>query len=173
MKYAPRFIPLLALVVATAMLAGCAQKVQEPPTPPPAPPRDTTPAEPAPTPEPTPPPPAPPQITSSDFQPVFFDYDSHTLRPDARAALDGNARVLRDNPDVRLMIEGHCDERGTIEYNLALGERRANAARDYLINAGIAGSRLTSISYGKERPFDTGSGETAWAKNRRAHFVLQ
>jgi peptidoglycan-associated lipoprotein len=90
-----------------------------------------------------------------------------------RAALDNNAKLLRDNSDSSITLEGHCDERGTVEYNLALGERRAQAARDYLVAAGIDASRIQTISYGKERPFDTAHDEAAWARNRRAHTTLR
>jgi peptidoglycan-associated lipoprotein len=107
------------------------------------------------------------------MQPVFFDYDSESLNGAGRSTLDANAKLLRDNPDAQITIEGHCDERGTVEYNLALGERRAQAARAYLVSAGINASRIQVISYGKERPFDTGHNESAWGKNRRAHFVLR
>ncbi len=165
----------LALVVfAGLLLSGCAKKaVEQPPTPATPPPAPSTPA-PTPTPTPAPPTPAPapstPTVTVSDLQPAFFDYDSDALREDARATLDRNARLLRENASLRATIEGHCDERGTVEYNQALGERRAQAARDYLVRAGIDGSRLSIISYGKERPFVSGSDESAYAQNRRAHF---
>jgi len=102
---------------------------------------------------------------------VYFDYDSAVLRDDARATLDENITWLKANSTVRVQIEGHCDERGTEEYNLALGERRANAAKQYLIKNGIDASRLFTISYGESRPVDPGHNETAWAKNRRAQFA--
>jgi peptidoglycan-associated lipoprotein len=104
---------------------------------------------------------------------VFFAFDKHNLTAEAKGTLEANAGELRDHSDVAIVIEGHCDERGTKSYNLALGEKRANAARDYLIALGISGSRITVISYGKERPFDPGHTEAAWAKNRRAHFKLK
>lgn len=106
-------------------------------------------------------------------EPVFFGYDSHTLDESSRAVLDRNARALRDNPNANVLIEGHCDERGTAEYNMALGELRAQAASRYLIDAGVTPSRISTISYGKERPFEEGNSESAWAKNRRAHLVLR
>jgi peptidoglycan-associated lipoprotein len=168
-----RHAALAALVAVTLVVAGCARKaVEQPPTPAPAP------AQPAPTPPPaektpTPTPPPAPEITSSDFQPAFFDYDSYVLRDDARTALDHDAEVLRTHADLKITVEGHCDERGTVEYNQALGEKRAQAARDYLTSAGINGSRINVVSYGKERPFDPGHDEAAWAKNRRAQVVLQ
>ena len=101
---------------------------------------------------------------------AFFDFDEAALRQDAKTALENNARFLEKNGKSRAIIEGHCDERGSVEYNLALGERRAKAAKDFLVSYGIAAGRLTTISYGKERPFDNGHGEDSWAKNRRAHF---
>lgn len=104
--------------------------------------------------------------------PVFFDYDSSELTPVGQAALDQNAATLRRNPSWTVTIEGHCDERGTAEYNLALGERRSVTARAYLVSLGIAADRLRTVSYGKEFPFDPGLDESAFAKNRRAHFVI-
>jgi peptidoglycan-associated lipoprotein len=101
---------------------------------------------------------------------VFFDFDAYTLTPQAREVLALNAEWLRQNPDARLTIEGHCDERGSDEYNLALGQRRADAAKNYLVGLGIAAARLTSISYGEERPAVVGSDESTWSQNRRAEF---
>jgi peptidoglycan-associated lipoprotein len=102
---------------------------------------------------------------------IYFDFDRYNLRSDALSSMEKNARLLREDPGLRLLLEGHCDERGTTEYNLALGERRAKAAYDYLVRYGIDSSRLTTISYGEERPFDPGHDEAAWARNRRVHFV--
>ncbi len=173
-----RPVLMIVLVAGVTLLAGCAKKaVEKPPTPATPPPAPTAPA-PAPTPAPTPPAPAPTpspasSASASDLQPAFFDYDSDALRDDARSALDRDAKLLRDNPGLKIVIEGHCDERGTVEYNQALGERRAKAARDYLAQAGIDAGRMKMISYGKERPFADGHDETAWAQNRRAHFVSQ
>ncbi|MFQ5802222.1 MAG: peptidoglycan-associated lipoprotein Pal [Candidatus Methylomirabilales bacterium] len=106
------------------------------------------------------------------IQDAFFDFDKSLLRRDARQALDENIRVLNASPGVRIVIEGHCDERGTNEYNLALGERRAKAVRDYLVAGGIDGDRISTISYGEERAFCLGHDETAWQCNRRGHFVV-
>jgi peptidoglycan-associated lipoprotein len=103
---------------------------------------------------------------------VFFDTDSYTIDDQDRATLDAQAAWLQRNPGVRVTIEGHADERGTREYNLALGDRRANAAKNYLQSRGIAASRMSVISWGKERPEALGSDETAWAQNRRAVTVL-
>ena len=104
---------------------------------------------------------------------IFFDYDESVIRPDAQKTLDENIQWLRANPKPSFVIEGHCDERGTLEYNLGLGQRRAKAAMDYLVAAGIEPGRITIISYGKERPFVVGHDESAWKWNRRAHFVLR
>ncbi len=101
---------------------------------------------------------------------VYFDYDSSSLRPDAIATLQKNAEKIKQVPGVIIQLAGHCDERGTQEYNLALGERRALAVRDYLIKLGIPGERLVTISYGEEFPADPGHNESAWAKNRRVEF---
>lgn len=109
---------------------------------------------------------------NSPLKPAFFDYNSSELNAEGQKALDENAGVLKRFPAWAITIEGHCDERGTAEYNLALGERRAVAARTYLVSLGIAADRLRVVSYGKEFPFDPGHTEAAFAKNRRAHFVI-
>jgi peptidoglycan-associated lipoprotein len=106
------------------------------------------------------------------FETVHFDFDKYTLTDKAREILAEDARELSDNPGVKVLIEGHCDEWGTIEYNLALGEKRAATVKQYLVSYGIDPSRLTTISYGKERPLDPDHNEQAWAKNRRASFVI-
>jgi peptidoglycan-associated lipoprotein len=114
------------------------------------------------------------QQALQDFQnqDILFDFDKYDLRPDARSVLDRKVAFMNENASVRSQIEGHCDERGTNAYNLALGERRANAARQYLTTAGVSAGRLSTISYGEERPLDPGHNESAWARNRRAHFVV-
>ena len=104
-------------------------------------------------------------------QDIYFDFDSFSILPEAQEILSNKAEWLQNNSDVTVTIEGHCDERGTIEYNLALGDRRAESAKAYLVNLGIAESRLNTISYGQERPIDSGNNEDAWGKNRRAHFT--
>ena len=109
---------------------------------------------------------------NSPFQPVFFAYDMAEIDNTGQAALNANAALLKKYPEWVITIEGHADERGTAEYNLALGERRAVAARAYLISLGIPADRLKTVSYGKEFPFDPAHTETAWEKNRRAHFVV-
>jgi len=109
---------------------------------------------------------------NSPLKPVFFELDSSDLSPVAQKALDENAALLKRYGSWTVTVEGHCDERGTAEYNLALGERRAIAARAYLVSLGIPADRLRTVSYGKEFPFDPGHEEGAWSKNRRAHFVI-
>jgi peptidoglycan-associated lipoprotein len=109
---------------------------------------------------------------NSPLKPAFFDYDSSELNSTAQQALNENATLLKQYPNWTVTIEGHCDERGTAEYNLALGERRAVAARAYLVSLGISADRLRTVSYGKEFPFDPGHDDAAYAKNRRAHFVI-
>lgn len=106
-------------------------------------------------------------------QPVFFNYDSADLSSDAKATLEENARWFRQYPKADITVEGHCDERGTEEYNLALGDGRAQAARSYLVQLGVESGRLDAISYGEEQPFVSGHTEAAWSKNRRAHFVVR
>jgi peptidoglycan-associated lipoprotein len=103
---------------------------------------------------------------------VYFDFDKADLTEDARMRLSKNADWLKANPAFQATIEGHCDERGTAEYNLALGEKRALAAKTYLVSLGVPADRLRTVSYGKEFPFDPGHDEGAWSKNRRAHFVV-
>jgi peptidoglycan-associated lipoprotein len=103
---------------------------------------------------------------------VFFDLDRSDVRGDQREALDQNATWLRKRPEVRIVIEGHCDERGTAQYNMALGERRAQTVMDYLVALGIPASRIQVMSYGKERPFARGHDDKSWAQNRRGHFVV-
>jgi peptidoglycan-associated lipoprotein len=112
--------------------------------------------------------PAPPAAELSD---VFFDFDRFTIRGDARAPLEANAGVLKAQSENKILIEGHCDERGTSAYNLVLGERRAQAARQYLQDLGVPSSQLQITSYGKERPFCTDHSEACWQSNRRAHFT--
>jgi peptidoglycan-associated lipoprotein len=104
---------------------------------------------------------------------ILFEFDSAKLSNDAQDILRRKAEWLKENPRARIIIEGHCDERGTNEYNLALGDRRAFSSKSFLVDLGIVDSRLTTVSYGEERPLDPESNEDAWAKNRRAHFVIK
>jgi peptidoglycan-associated lipoprotein len=125
---------------------------------------------------PPPPPPEQPKESPNDIfirehQDAFFDFNKADIRPDARQALQKDAELLRNYPQIRVTIEGHCDERGSTEYNLALGDRRANAAKQYLVSLGISADRMTTVSFGKEKPFCTEHNETCWQQNRRAHFV--
>ncbi len=152
-------------LAAVATLAACASR------PAPAP----TPAAPAPATQPAPSGPVPGsaeefRVTVGDR--VFFGYDRFDLTPEARAILERQAAWLRRYPNVRILVEGNCDERGTREYNLALGARRAAAARDYVVSLGISGDRLQTVSYGKERPMDPRSNEQAWSVNRNAHSTI-
>jgi peptidoglycan-associated lipoprotein len=183
---------IATLVASAALVTAVACGKKTPPVARPAPPPPTTTAA-------TPPgPPAPPEparepvsvpaepvrddaISSaslddlnknSPLKPVYFELDSSELSAANQKALDENAALLKRYPSWAVTVEGHCDERGTAEYNLALGERRAIAARAYLVSLGIAADRLRTVSYGKEFPFDPGHDETAFAKNRRAHFVI-
>ncbi len=103
---------------------------------------------------------------------IHFPFDSYVLNADAQKILDKKVEWLQKHPGIKIIIEGHCDERGSNEYNLALGERRANSAKQYLVNAGISAERIHTISYGEERPLALGSDEASWAINRRAHFIV-
>jgi peptidoglycan-associated lipoprotein len=103
---------------------------------------------------------------------IHFDFDKYDIRPGDAEVIRGNAALLMKNATVKIQIEGHCDERGTIEYNLALGERRANSAKKSLISLGIKADKISVISYGKEKPLDPGHNEEAWTKNRRGHFII-
>jgi peptidoglycan-associated lipoprotein len=109
---------------------------------------------------------------SSLLKDIHFDFDKYDIRPGDAAILKENAEVLKKYHKVKIQIEGHCDERGTIEYNLALGERRANSTKNYILSLGISPERISTISYGKEKPLDPGHNEEAWAKNRRAHTII-
>jgi peptidoglycan-associated lipoprotein len=104
---------------------------------------------------------------------IYFSFDQSSLSAEAQQKLRAKAQWLRSRPGLTVVIEGHCDERGTTEYNLALGDRRAESAKSFLVNLGISGSRMTTVSYGEEKPADPGHTEAAWARNRRAHFVIE
>jgi peptidoglycan-associated lipoprotein len=128
-------------------------------------------------PPPPPPPPEKPKVSVEDvfnskIQDAYFDYDKSDVRADAQQALTADADVLKANPDIVFTIEGHCDERGSEEYNLGLGDRRAAAAKNFLVNLGISADRIFTISYGKDRPFCTDHNEECWQSNRRAHMVF-
>ena len=111
------------------------------------------------------------QLFAQSVKDIYFDYDKYDLRATDKAIIDADAAFLKAHPSIRFTIEGHCDERGSTDYNLALGDQRANAARSALVNAGIPASQIRVISYGKEKPFCTTSDESCWQQNRRAHFV--
>ena len=112
------------------------------------------------------------ELFAKEVQDAYFDYDKASIRDDARSALTKTAEFLRSYPQVAIMIEGHCDERGSTEYNVALGDRRSDAAKDFLMAQGVAIDRIQTVSYGKERPFCTQSNESCWQQNRRAHFRM-
>ncbi len=114
-------------------------------------------------------------VTRSSFvsEDIYFEFDSSALVPEARETLKRKAAWMRENPNVSVAVEGYTDDRGTVEYNLALGERRAESAKSFLVDLGIPASKMTTISYGKERPADPGHNESAWAKNRRVHFEIR
>ncbi|HEX5475674.1 MAG TPA: peptidoglycan-associated lipoprotein Pal [Vicinamibacterales bacterium] len=181
---------VMAVMMVLALAGGCAKKKPPVARPTPPPPPETTTATPPPQP-PEPvreaqPVPAEPTLTedtlaskdldeinkNSPFQPVFFALDSSDIDQAGQQSLNADAEILKKYPSWTITIEGHCDERGTAEYNLALGERRALSAKTYLVSLGIPADRLRTVSYGKEFPFDPGHNEDAWAKNRRAHFVV-
>ena len=112
-------------------------------------------------------------MSIAELKDIHFDFDKYDIRPGDAKMLDTNAGWLKSNPNHLVLIEGHCDERGTNEYNLALGERRAKSTMNYLVSQGVQASRITIISYGEERPLCTEHNEECWAKNRRAHFLVK
>ena len=184
-------VVLTSLTVAL-VATGCAKRplvpvASAPPptvaTAPPAPPPTPAPAQVAPTPAPEPAPPvatpapqpAPPSQyrAESALKTIHFDFDKSDIRPGDAKILDANAAWLTANPKLLVLIEGHCDERGTAEYNLALGERRAKATQTYLVSRGVQAERITTVSYGEERPACTEHTEKCWATNRRAQFLVK
>jgi peptidoglycan-associated lipoprotein len=183
-----RFVSGAAIVLVVSLTAGaCAKKAPDPP--PPAPTAPPTPSKPETPPPPPPPPPAPkpPEPTEDELfakktleqlnaeKPLadaFFGYDSTDLSEEGRANLQKNLQWLNRWTSTRIMIEGHADSRGTNEYNLALGERRADAVRDYLVSLGLSGDRVTIVSKGEEQPFCSEESESCWQQNRRGHFII-
>ena len=158
-------IPLILIIILA--IGGCCHKKMAEPVPAPMP---TTTVEPAPVVQEPAPSPEPEAMMSLD--PIYFDFDKSNLKPDAIATLKKDAASLKKNPEMKVRIEGNCDERGTSEYNMALGDRRAVSAIKYLETLGIAADRMSTISYGKERPLDPGHNEAAWAKNRRDDLTV-
>jgi peptidoglycan-associated lipoprotein len=184
-----RTCAVILLVSAAMLTSACGKKKVAPPAPapapPPAPPPTTPPAPPAPAPPPPAPAPAPPtedelfaKMTLDELNAkgvladVFFAYDSVDLGPEARAVLQKNSDFLKKRTSTKVLVEGHADSRGTNEYNLALGERRAGAARDYIVSLGIPVDRVTIVSKGEEQPVCREENEACWAKNRRGHFIF-
>lgn len=166
----------LGLLVGVSLLAGCGKKPKVVTEAAPPPPVTQTVTEPVAA-EPAQPAPAP-AVDYANLDPsaygiedVFFPYDVYALSEEAMGILERNARIMQEHPAVNYLVEGHCDERGTIEYNMALGEKRAKTARDYLVSLGVSASRLQVVSYGENRPFAPGHDESAWRLNRRAHFA--
>ncbi len=157
----------LLLIPLVLMMAceGCKKKVET----------DVRP-EPAPAPVEAPPPakevPAPVAEMAKNFSRVFFDFDSASLTAEGKSSLDANAAIMNQYPDIKLEVQGHADERGTTEYNIALGQKRADSVVRYLLASGVSSSRVKSVSYGEERPLDGQSTERAWSQNRRAEFVI-
>ena len=181
-----RYCAALVVVIGMTTVA-CGKKQPETPAPAPPPPEQPATKPPAPPPPPPPPQPAPPAVPTEDelyekmtndevaqkyLADVFFAYDSIELNEQSRGALQKNAEFLKRRATARIMIEGHADSRGTNEYNLALGERRADAARDYLVSLGVPGERVTIVSKGEEQPFCSEETETCWQQNRRGHFLV-
>ena len=165
---------LSLLLPAVLTWAGCSKKTAKGTEEPTANLPDTTQT----TPPPTPPPPPPPTVEDTgawkdQVQDVFFDYDKYDIRSDARSQLQTNASALKAHSMGTMVLEGHCDERGTPEYNLALGQRRADAVMAYLKDLGVDTGSIQTVSYGEERPFAQGHDETAWSQNRRVHFRFQ
>ena len=167
-------ILFLVLTLAVLMILPACSKKEAPPVE-----EDITPAEEVP---PPPPPPVvdeePEVIEEEDLEPlvledVFFDYDKYSIKSEFKDVLEANAKLLLLRSEAVLVIEGHCDERGTAEYNLALGEKRAKAVMDFFLAYGVDAERLSMISYGEERPFERGNDEAAWAMNRRAHKAIK
>lgn len=186
-----RTVRLLTAVTlgAALMMGACGKKKPAATAPAPAPPPSTVPATtPAPPPPPPPRTPAPPHTPTEDeafaaksledlnnerpLGDAFFDLDSSTIRDDAKPAIQKNADWMKRWASTKMMIEGHCDERGTSEYNLALGERRAQAVKDYLVSLGVGADRAQTVSKGKEQPFCADKNESCWQQNRRGHFVI-
>ena len=182
-----RFLLVGALCAILGLTAAACNRPVPAPAPAPAPPPAAPPPPPPPPPKPVPPPPPPAPLTEEQIfakktvdqlnaeRPlgdVLFDYDSSTLRDDARAAASRNADYLKRWPSVRITAEGHADSRGTSEYNLALGERRAAAVKDYLVSLGVPAERIVTVSKGEEQPACTEENEACWQRNRRAYHII-
>ncbi len=158
------FVVCLGSLLMAACGGGTKYVEQEPIVPEPEPI-----VEPEPLPEPVP----EPEIEMLMLETIYFDYDRSDIRADQRSILAENGNALEGRPEATVMVEGHCDDRGTNEYNMALGQRRAESVKRYLVNYGVDPAKVTTVSYGEERPVDYGHDEAAWARNRRSEFVVQ
>jgi peptidoglycan-associated lipoprotein len=189
-----RFVSLVVLTTAICVAAAACRKQVPPQTPTPPAPAPPVAAAPAPPPPPPPPPPAPPRPVPAPaalseeeifsrksldqlnaekpLDDVFFDLDQSTIRDEARTPLQRNADWMKKWGSTQVIVEGHCDSRGSSEYNLALGSRRATAVKDYLVNLGVPANRVTIVSKGKEQPFCNEDSESCWQQNRRGHFIV-
>jgi peptidoglycan-associated lipoprotein len=189
MTRARHFVSILALASVLALTAACHKKVPPPaPAPPPPPPPAATPAPPPPPPPPPAPAPPPPRPLTEEevfarktleqlnaekpLDDVFFDLDKSDLRDDGKSSLQKDADWMKKWTSTQVTVEGHCDSRGSSEYNLGLGSRRANAVKDYLVSLGIGANRVTIVSKGKEQPFCAEESESCWQQNRRGHFLI-
>jgi peptidoglycan-associated lipoprotein len=187
MTLARHLVFLLALVLALAVAAACAKK-PPPQAPAPPPPPAAAPAPPPPPPPPPPPAPPPPRPLTEEeifarktveqlnaekpLDDVFFDLDRSDIREEGKSALQKDADWMKRWKSTQITVEGHCDSRGSAEYNLGLGSRRATAVKDYLVSLGVAANRITTVSKGKEQPFCRDENESCWQQNRRGHFVI-
>ena len=158
----------LAILFASTALIGACSKTSKPVVEPDAPPAVAK----ASTAEPAAQKVVPEQVARllRNFQRVHFEFDSSNMTADSKQALKENTEIMAAHPDIKVEVQGHCDERGTTEYNLSLGQKRAEAIRKYLVTAGVSQTRVAAVSFGKEKPLSSGSGESAWAQNRRAEF---
>jgi peptidoglycan-associated lipoprotein len=188
MTRARHLVSILALASVLASAAGCHKKPAPQAPPPPPPPPAATPAPPPPPPPPPPPAPPPPRPLTEEeifarktleqlnaekpLDDVFFELDKSEIRPEGKSSLQKDADWMKKWTSTQVSVEGHCDSRGSAEYNLGLGSRRANAVKDYLVSLGIAANRLTIVSKGKEQPFCSDENESCWQQNRRGHFVI-
>src|SRR6266568_1847372 len=151
-----RWVALVFALGAILFISACHKKTTAPPPPPPPPTQSSLTDE---------------QMFAQNVKDIYFDYDKSDVRASEQASIQSDVAFLQQHPNISFTIEGHCDERGSTEYNLALGDNRASAVKNALVSAGIAADRIKTVSYGKEKPFCTESNESCWQQNRRGHFV--